>query len=267
MAAAYSPYIVTFLDILGFRELLRTKSADEIDRIIKLTRRHAADEKGEQKEIGLQTVAFSDSIIRLRSASESSGLFYELLDLLHAQAGLLAYGVLVRGGIALGDVYRDGDRVFGPGFVEAYELESKVAVYPRIVVAPNLLNALAAEEFPMGNPLEMELGYVMDILAVGDDGIYSIDYLRAYHSELDDPLYYPDYLAMHRKVITGIGALQRSGPGAPSSLDLKANWLAKYHNTVVREAKARGELQDETLCVTPKDVRTLFVPPPYRKPV
>lgn len=266
MAAEYEKYLVTFLDILGFRELIRTRSAEEVDQIIKLTRRHAADEKGEQQELGLRTVAFSDSVIRMRKASETSGLHFELMDLLHAQAGLLSFGVLVRGGIALGEVFQEGDRIFGPGFVEAYELESKVAVYPRIVVAPKVLDALVRGSLPMDHALEDELGYVMETLAVGDDGIYSIDYLRAFKWELDEPEDYPDYLATHRKVVADLGTAIRGGPGAPSSLELKANWLAGYHNAVVREAKVRGAVKDEALLVTPKEVPSLFVPPPYRKP-
>jgi hypothetical protein len=267
MPANYEEYIVTFLDILGFRDLITTRSAEEVDQIIKLTRRHAADEKGEQKELGLRTVAFSDSVIRMRKASETSGLFFELMDLLHAQAGLLGYGVLVRGGIALGKVFQEEDRIFGPGFVEAYELESKVAVYPRIVVAPTLLNALARGAFPTENPLDMELGYVLGVLAVGDDGIYSIDYLRAFKRELDEPAYYPDFLGRHRKVVVDLGAAVRKDAGAPSSLALKANWLARYHNTVVNEAKHRGETKDDALLLTPDEVPTLFVPPAYKKPI
>jgi hypothetical protein len=267
MPANYEEYIVTFLDILGFRDLIATKGAEEVDQIIKLTRRHAADAKGEQQELGLRTVAFSDSVIRMRKATETSGLFFELMDLLHAQAGLLNYGVLVRGGIALGKVFQEEDRIFGPGFVEAYELESKVAVYPRIVVAPSLLSALAREAFPMENPLDMELGYVMGVLAVGDDGIYSIDYLRAFKRELDEPGYYPAFLDQHRKVVVDLGTVVQKGSGALSSLALKANWLARYHNAVVHEVKERGEVKDDRLRVTPSDVPTLFVPPPYKKPV
>ena len=266
MPANYEEYIVTFLDILGFRELIRSRSAEEVDQIIKLTRRHAADEEGEQRELGLRTVAFSDSVIRMRKASETSGLHFELMDLLHAQAGLLSYGVLVRGGIALGKVFQEDDRIFGPAFVEAYELESKVAVYPRVVVAPKLLGALVRGALPMAHVLEDELGYVMETLAVGDDGIYSIDYLRAFKWELDEPEHYPDFLAAHRKVVADMGATIRDGSGAPSSLELKANWLARYHNAVVGEVKALGVIKDDALLLTPNDVPSLFVPPRYRKP-
>jgi hypothetical protein len=267
MTANYEECIVTFLDILGFRDLISTKSAEQVDEIIKLTRYFVADEEGEQEELGLQTIAFSDSVIRMRKASEKSGLYFELMSLLHAQGELLNHGVLVRGGIALGKVFQDEDRIFGPGFVEAYELESKVAVYPRIAVAPNLLKALSSSVFPMEHSLDVELGYVMSILALGDDGIYFVDYLRAFRSELDNLADYPDFLARHQQVITALGKTVGERDGAPSSLALKANWLACYHNRVVDEAKERGEVKDDALRVTPKEVTTLFVPPPYKKPV
>jgi hypothetical protein len=46
--ATYEEYIVTFLDILGFRNIINTRDAEEVDKIIKLTRYFAGDEKGER---------------------------------------------------------------------------------------------------------------------------------------------------------------------------------------------------------------------------
>src|SRR5438876_10132066 len=46
---------------------------------------------------------------------------------------------LLRGGITVGDICHDDEVVFGPGLNRAYELESKVAVVPRIVVDEEVL--------------------------------------------------------------------------------------------------------------------------------
>jgi len=40
----------------------------------------------------------------MRPVDKPSAVFYELLDLLHAQGELIGLGILIRGGIALGDV-------------------------------------------------------------------------------------------------------------------------------------------------------------------
>lgn len=48
--------------------------------------------------------------------------------------------VLVRGGIAQGNIYSDGDVIFGDGLIRAYLLESKNAEVPRIIVTKDLLD-------------------------------------------------------------------------------------------------------------------------------
>jgi hypothetical protein len=55
------------------------------------------------------------------------------------QSSLLAMGVLVRGGIAKGPTFHADDMLYGEGLIKAYDLESKTAVYPRVVIDPQLL--------------------------------------------------------------------------------------------------------------------------------
>ena len=45
-----------------------------------------------------------------------------------------------RGGVAIGDIYHDDEAVFGPGLVRAYDIESNVAKFPRIVVDHEVLD-------------------------------------------------------------------------------------------------------------------------------
>jgi hypothetical protein len=41
---------------------------------------------------------------------------------------------LLRGGVAEGDIIHDEEGVFGPALIRAYELESRIAMFPRVVV-------------------------------------------------------------------------------------------------------------------------------------
>ncbi|MDN0075626.1 hypothetical protein QU481_12055 [Crenobacter sp. SG2303] len=88
-----------------------------------------------QYQSRFEVTAFSDNIavsVRLEQGND-------LLELLHFSCyltwKLLAKGVLSRGGIALGELYHKGSIIYGPALLEAYQLESQVAIYPRIVVA------------------------------------------------------------------------------------------------------------------------------------
>jgi len=60
-------------------------------------------------------------------------IFREVIDISFAQANLLQRGILIRGGMTVGPLFYDSSHVFGPGLVRAYELESRLAIYPRIV--------------------------------------------------------------------------------------------------------------------------------------
>lgn len=53
-------------------------------------------------------------------------------------SSLIEFGFLFRGGVAKGDLFHDGSLVFGPAFIDAYELESKTASTPRVILSKEL---------------------------------------------------------------------------------------------------------------------------------
>jgi hypothetical protein len=148
--AVYRTAIVTFVDILGFRELVRSRDALQLFDLIQEIRSTAGqgDEPpgGDSSEINWTRVhAFSDSVVRVRtydSDFREGALFYELLDLVHAQTELAGKGILIRGAMTAGQIYTSADLAFGPAFVRSYDLESSLANYPRIVIDPQLIRAV-----------------------------------------------------------------------------------------------------------------------------
>jgi hypothetical protein len=74
------------------------------------------------------------------------GSFGEMVvvDQIHRYVSVIAIaalkmGFLIRGGVAKGKLYHANGVVFGEAMVRAYQLESRVAVYPRVVVADELI--------------------------------------------------------------------------------------------------------------------------------
>jgi hypothetical protein len=61
------------------------------------------------------------------------GLLHMLYSLTSLSFELLCLGYFVRGAIALGKLYHDDEMVFGDALVRAYELETSVARFPRIL--------------------------------------------------------------------------------------------------------------------------------------
>lgn len=238
----YRNAIVTFLDVLGFRSLIKDESAEAIDSILEKMSKYAAPTADPDDDpYHPATTTFSDCVMRISfTDSEANSdyqiglLFYELLALVHAQSELIDNDVIVRGGVAFGDIFYQDQRVFGPAMVDAYELESKKAIFPRIVVSPKWMEILKSDRFirSKNHTLKEELKYIHKLIRQDDDGLYFIDYIRAIQSELDDPeAGYILFLERHRSLIKrNLG----KHAGQERVLD-KYKWLSRYHDELINE--------------------------------
>ncbi|MFD6440909.1 hypothetical protein ACFWDG_14065 [Peribacillus sp. NPDC060186] len=85
---------------------------------------------------------FSDSLVISRPYHDSNDLWQIIMDLDLVQKTLASdVGIMIRGGLTTGKLYHKGSISFGPAFVAAYHLESKVAKYPRIIIDPKIIKA------------------------------------------------------------------------------------------------------------------------------
>lgn len=255
----YRLAIVTFIDILGFRDLVATSTAETINK--KLDRLNyfnmpAFMGNRNEDEYDPRIFSFSDSIVRVRIVDSEANMqqpmglpFLELLDLARIQGELVQEELLIRGGVSYGRVFSEGNRVFGPALVAAYELESKFALYPRIVVDPTLLKEIKKNTFLRFNPGDWDLQEIRKLVSQGDDGLWFVDYARAIESELDEPEMYPIFLKAHKQLI-----LKNARKVTSLSKELsKYLWLASYHNQVVSEmedTRRRGyRIRKDTLTI------------------
>jgi hypothetical protein len=244
----YEACVVSFIDVLGFRNLLETRSAAEIYTLLsqleQFTRPDQEAPARSMDEVRLQSRAFaftmSDAIVRVRAYDtqyNDGAFFYELYDLLHTQMGLIGNGVIIRAGVAVGDAYvgfNGEGPLFGPALVRAFEIESQEAIYPRIVIDEYAIAEherdprLRAEH----NTIEDERRVIEGLLATGEDGTRYIDYLRASRSEFDDVGGWLHFLDRHASVV-------RSGLAQPGNRRVarKFEWLARYHNGCVAELR------------------------------
>lgn len=182
-------------------------------------------------------------------------LFWELLDILYVQAELVRLGVLVRGAITLGDVSASASvsvgrslaasrarAVVGPGIAEAERLRDTVADQPRVLVDARLLRETEQNgdlRLPQHTALQ-ELGYVRELLCRDSDGLWFVDYLKAFESELDGPSAYIDFLAEHAELVKrGIASCMELDPTAR-----RWTWLWRYHNRVIEACFRRGRIGD-----------------------
>ena len=262
--ALYEECIVSFIDILGFRDLINNSRAQDIFNAIsqlKKVTNPAELESKEELELMYDTgilnptycQSISDAIVRVSAydrrnnsgnafGSNPNALLIELDDIVNAQIELVERGILIRGGISIGKVCidpRGNNPIFGPGLIRAYDLESNEAVYPRLMIDETLL-----EEFK-NNPKLTHYGAdeestmeVFSLLRTGDDGIVFVDYVRAAHLYSESYDKYIDFLCNHKTLI-----LKNLMEVKKPKIRRKYIWLARYHNRVIEEW--RDELDTE----------------------
>ena len=263
----YRQSVITFVDILGFKNLIEKSTYEQVAAKLKTVRQRSGQKETEDGEgFEPKIIQFSDSIIRIRpldsnlnNMSRYGLMFYEMLDLVHMQGELIMRGVCVRGGVSIGEVHFDDQTLFGPGFVRAYELESNYANYPRIVIDPALISQLRKDKrlASAHNSLADEFSYIGKNIRKESDGIYSIDYLRSFQTEIDDPENIPVFLSNHKRIIIE----NAGGESELTSISAKYLWMANYHNAVVAEFTDKffegNEIKREDLEVSVKEMPLL----------
>ncbi|MCT7547328.1 hypothetical protein N5U18_02405 [Aliarcobacter butzleri] len=71
---------------------------------------------------------------------QSAGGLYLLTQLIFdiAEYSIIQFGLPIRGGISIKKTFWDNKMIVGKGLIEAYKLESKCAIYPRILISDEL---------------------------------------------------------------------------------------------------------------------------------
>jgi hypothetical protein len=142
------PRFVYFMDILGFSAMVDEYDSDSSSNILQKLQaafkdamqtltQYNADQESDIKY--LEYRVFSDCIcISLpyfdNEANYSANLTLMLAYVRGLQTALMTRGVFTRGGIAAGPYYMDENILFSGAMIRAYKIESKEAIYPRVVL-------------------------------------------------------------------------------------------------------------------------------------
>ncbi len=142
--------VVAFVDVLGFRALMQEVQADDPAKL--QTVREVLEWIDRQKDFlallddprtpsgpPVELSQFSDSLILSGPGIAAA------TDVVASVAGfahvLLVNGLLSRGAVVHGKAYHKGGVAFGPAVIDAYDIESKVARCPRIIVSKEVRDA------------------------------------------------------------------------------------------------------------------------------
>lgn len=165
MELPYHDRVVAFVDILGFESLVVRLAEDptlhgkilSALREVKSYKQIAGNRAFAQKNV--EVSVFSDSI----AISGRREHFFDVLwSCLGLQSRLLVLGVLIRGGVSSGLTVHEDDILYGAGMIKAYRIESRSAIYPRIVIDPQLFGDISKRAKDM-------------LLTQDNDGMWFID--------------------------------------------------------------------------------------------
>ena len=192
----YEDRIVAFIDVLGFKEMVRrsfdpstsktdVENFNHIKQILGII--HKTFDFDEVLKDRWDVSLFSDSVIITFPIFKNSEVFNILILLLHLNMELIGEKIVCRGAIVRGFCYHKNSIVFGPAVVQAIENEKK-AEFPRIIVDKDVLKTGVEYPAPQ-NSSEDEYQSLKHIVRKDTDGEYFINYFDVALYELDDYQY------------------------------------------------------------------------------
>jgi|TARA_R100000479_G_scaffold70100_3_gene33891 hypothetical protein len=249
----YENRIVLFLDILGFKNIIE-KTIDKEEDIEKnisslysnlkyiktfLIERLKSESMFNERNYSLKVTQFSDSVIISFINDDNTTLLNLIRSIQELIIKLTNEGILCRGAISYGKLIHDNRVIFGPALNDAYETETKAAIYPRVILDKSLIE--------LGKKRQKEL--------FETEGINTEDLIYGYLSHDSDDKFYIDYfpkdiwsykyitkiepyLSNLRQII--IYGLRNKKPDLKS----KYGWMKNKYNKMLTDLKSEGKIYE-----------------------
>ncbi len=259
MQAMCEQRLCAFVDILGFRDLVQ-RSLDrpalqgqirQLLREVVLARpvwdrdspvaliearlrgQGVADPKAEAELLVSEYTAtergssFSDSLV-LSATLNDRAITGLVTSLLFLSRGLAELGKYARGAVCVGLLCHEQDLCFGPVLIAAYDLEKKVAVYPRIVFSLEAYAVVAHVNLT-------SVGLLAPYLREDVDGQRFLDFLNPAALDLVGPFREDQMREIRRELDR-----QLSSSTVPPRIREKLVWLVRYFNSILKEKPIVG---------------------------
>lgn len=221
----YKESIVSYIEILGFDDLITNKNIGEALHVLELVEflceyTDSSSDFSNSPDKHINHTSISGCIVRSID-SDLGSTENEVYALGLLQARITLHGYIIKGGVSVGNLYISDNEVFGPALSQAKSLDTNLAFFPRILVLEKTINN-------------------SKYIKVDHDGLRFIDYLQVYadlepsiNSVIDgedesENLY--TLLKSHKELI------QITLEHATNKYDTCSQylWLKNYHNSFVK---------------------------------
>jgi hypothetical protein len=228
-AMAYEERYCAYLDILGFRGLIRDLSTGSISvEKIKAVLHAVHNPPGrnvtsaaEEDDVRVTNISDAVCISALQTKAALMQLFWQITELSKA---LLDEGFFVRGALVKGKLYHDENMVFGEALVKAYEYESTIVRYPRVMVTRDIVE---------DTKVDGQAGTAATLyLAQSLDGPYFLDMLTFLRLDVDTAADADERAeALNRCQAIGAQIQRRFDESIDNPRHFeKVQWFARYWN-------------------------------------
>lgn len=227
------PSFCMFLDALGFNDLIeeatKTGTADAL--LKEFYDVHEASSKHwASMQASWEYKCFTDNVVfgcpTVDNTYDSEGEFGSIFTTAgFHQLEMALAGFFVRGGMAYGPLHMSDNFVFGQAVLDAYKLESQLALVPRTVINQDVMSEvyihLKSYAFVAASPHD-------EGILIDEDGEFFLNYLDPLidGSSAEDIEFRG--FERHRDLI-----IQKLENAKSDKIRAKYEWSARYHNHVI----------------------------------
>ncbi|MBN8628891.1 MAG: hypothetical protein J0M17_25745 [Planctomycetes bacterium] len=224
MATELRHHFVAFLDVLGFSEMVAADIGDDKQYFLgKLFRCHQSAANIFRDDPNCTITQFSDSIV-VAQPYDAKNFEWFVKRVAEYQRLLLDEELLCRGGISVNKHFSNGSFTFSAGLIAAYQVESRLARYPRVVISQDVLELV----LPKTSRTRLPRALMRE-----DDGLVFVDYIG--HTQRKRP----------KKLRGAVGKIVgRLANREEPSVKEKALWLAAYSDAVLKTKLRRPRFTD-----------------------
>lgn len=206
---------VVFIDVLGIKNKIESNSKWALDWMW-IFYKNIMNEIKNNSQIKVRI--FSDNILICEEIDGKNPeiAIYEILSVIEKiEFEQFKIGALfLRGSFVVDDLHFDENFVYGQALLKAYELESKTAIYPRVIVDDSVLKHIKIEN---------------SFISLDNDNVYFYDYLQAYITKNKDSSF--DKLSR----LSGNILLNLQSKNITESVIKKMDWLINYFNNTCKK--------------------------------
>jgi len=244
----YENRIVAFIDLLGFKEIImdtvvgknmdNTENIGKVHELLLAMRRSLDIDEGYNEFIkSKQVTQFSDSVVISFLHDEESAVFWTLFEIQCLIVEIVSKGFLCRGGLTSGKLIHTNKLLFGPAFIDAYLMESKKAIFPRIIVDPEVIETAINYRHEDHTPEHIRES-IMDMLTKDFDDFYYIDYFeKALECLNDTSCDTPTYMDNIKQII------KRNIKNKDPKIRKKYRWVREKYNETIKPYRKKAFLE------------------------